>query len=99
MAEETSKLHANCAEFVTDDGRRFAWSDSNCRYEEVAPDGASFTLLRNRLAAIVEAIAPRLGEATVPPFDVHPRVSIDFATREEARCAAEAINALPRKGA
>ena len=43
------RLQGNCAEFVTDDGRRFAWSDSNCHYEEVAPDGGAFTTLRNRL--------------------------------------------------
>lgn len=93
--QAASREHANCAEFITDDGRRFAWSDSNCRYEEVEPDGASFTALRNRLAAIVEALKPRLQAAYVPSFDVYPRVSIDFATREEARAAAEAINALP----
>ena len=41
--------HPNCVEYVLEDGRRFAWSESNVRYEEVAEDGASFTLLRRRL--------------------------------------------------
>ncbi len=40
----------NCVEFINDDGRRFAWSESNVCYEEVPQDGESFTLLRKRLS-------------------------------------------------
>lgn len=57
MAEAIEKLLKSCAEFVTDDGRRFAWSESNVRYEEVSRDDASFTMLRNRLAALEGSVA------------------------------------------
>ena len=36
-------------EFITKEGKRYAWSDSNVQYEEVPPDGESFTLIRKRL--------------------------------------------------
>ena len=51
-----SAMRADCAEFVLDDGRRFAWSESNVRYEEVPADDKSFTTLRLRLR---RAEAPR----------------------------------------
>jgi len=46
---------ADCVEYVMEDGRRFAWSDSNVCYEEVPQDGSSFTLLRQRLADVQDA--------------------------------------------
>jgi hypothetical protein len=39
----------NCVEYVDEDRDRWAWSESNCRYERVPEDGASFTSLRRRL--------------------------------------------------
>lgn len=41
----------NCVEFVNEDGRRYAWSESNVTYELVADaagNKASFTVMRNR---------------------------------------------------
>lgn len=51
---------SNAAEFIDDEGHRYAWSESNVRYEEVEPDDGCFTLLRNRLSKAQE----RLEEAT-----------------------------------
>lgn len=39
----------NALEYIAENGQRYAWSDSNVQYEPVPEDGASFTLLRNRL--------------------------------------------------
>jgi len=58
MAESVSrKPHPDCVEYVLEDGRRFAWSESNVQYEEVPPDGASFTVLRYRLDRANETLA------------------------------------------
>ncbi len=40
---------SNAVEFIDENGNRWAWSESNCQYESVPEDGASFTLLRKRL--------------------------------------------------
>lgn len=48
-------LLKNAAEFITDDGKRFAWSESNVQYEEVPEDGESFTILRTRLSRLEDA--------------------------------------------
>lgn len=56
--EETRKLRSqqedgrDSVEYIREDGRRFAWSESNCQYQEVPENGASFTLLRKRLAQV-----------------------------------------------
>lgn len=39
----------NAAEWISDDGIRWAWSESNGQYERVPQDGMSFVLLRSRL--------------------------------------------------
>lgn len=49
MTESKSPSPSNCVEFINADGSRFAWSESNVRYEPVPKDGESFTLLRMRL--------------------------------------------------
>lgn len=39
----------DAVEFIDEKRQRWAWSESNVRYEPVSPDGGSFTLLRDRL--------------------------------------------------
>lgn len=67
------KPHPDCVEYILEDGRRFAWSDSNVQYEEVPEDGASFTLLRKRLTEAQDRL--RLVEDTARAFvrTVDPR--------------------------
>ena len=54
-------LSDSVAEFVTDEGKRYAWSESNCRFEEVAPGGGSFQLMRIRLERAEARIAEMEG--------------------------------------
>lgn len=62
----------NCVEFINEDGKRFAWSESNVRYEEVAKDGDAFTTLRSRLDnanKTLEAFKYRNAFTDFPPDD------------------------------
>ena len=56
VTPELRKPHPDCVEYVLEDGRRFAWSESNVQYEEVPEDGASFALLRSRLDRLRDAL-------------------------------------------
>lgn len=61
----------NAVEFINEDGSRYAWSESNCQYESVPQDGASFTLLRKRLERAEQIV--RLAALLIQPGRSNPR--------------------------
>lgn len=81
-------IRANCAEFITDDGRRFAWSESNCMYEELSKDGGSFTMMRRRVERFTAILARRIALASASGTTV----TLKFATVPEAMACAAMFN-------